>query len=370
MPSLIARAKGALAGARSRSPLADHLVRMQSHYGKVNGSAQAGAVTYFAFLSFFPILALAFFVVGYIAKVYASARADLVTAITDVLPGIIATQQPDGTMTAGISLDSIERAATTVGILGLFGVIYSGLGWLSGMRSALQIVFEMPKSQQPSFVIGKLRDLATLLVIGLTLLLSVAVTAGVVGFSDRILDLVGLGHELTWLVKVVGVLVGLAANMLLFYALFRLLARPREPRRALGQGALLGALGFEVLKFASSYLLKLTQNQPAFQAFGIALVLLVWINYFSRIVMYAAAWAHTSRPARRHRDAQAPPVTPDAQALRSRVEASRAGVPVVPVGAAANERAPAQTGPDPRLAFGAGAATALGLVALVRRRHR
>ena len=34
------------------------------HYGDVKGSLQAGAVTYFAFLSFFPILALAFFVVG------------------------------------------------------------------------------------------------------------------------------------------------------------------------------------------------------------------------------------------------------------------------------------------------------------------
>ena len=62
--------------------------------------------------------------------------------------------------------------------------------------------------------------------------------------------------------------------------------------------ALLGAVGFEALKLASSYLLKATQNQSALQAFGIALVLLVWINYFSRVVMYAASWAHTSRPAR------------------------------------------------------------------------
>ena len=28
-------------------------------------------------------------------------------------------------------------------------------------------------------------------------------------------------------------------------------------------------------------------------AFGTALILLVWINYFSRVVLYAAAWAHT-----------------------------------------------------------------------------
>ena len=50
---------------------------MQEHYGAVKAGQQAGAVTYFAFLSFFPILALAFFVVGWIAKVYPDAQDDL-----------------------------------------------------------------------------------------------------------------------------------------------------------------------------------------------------------------------------------------------------------------------------------------------------
>ena len=185
-----------------------------------------------------------------------------------------------------------------MGIIGLIGVLYAGLSWLSGMRAALQSVFEMPRSQHPNFLIGKLRDLLALVIIGITLMLSVAVTGAVVGFSDRLLDLVHAGHQLSWLVQLLGVAVGLGTNMLLFYVLFRLLARPQEPARALWQGALLGGLGFEALKLASSYLLRLTHNQPAFQAFGIALVLLIWINYFSRTVMYAAAWAHTSRPAR------------------------------------------------------------------------
>ena len=32
-------------------------------------------------------------------------------------------------------------------------------------------------------------------------------------------------------------------------------------------------------------------SSPAFQAFGIALILLVWIHYFARVLLYAAAWA-------------------------------------------------------------------------------
>ncbi len=85
---------------------------------------------------------------------------------------------------------------------------------------------------------------------------------------------------------------------MLFYALFRLLGDPDVPSRSLWSGAVFGALGFEVLKRLSSLLLSTTEGQPAFQAFGIALILLVWINYFSRVVMYAASWAYTTAAAR------------------------------------------------------------------------
>ena len=84
--------------------------------------------------------------------------------------------------------------------------------------------------------------------------------------------------------------------MLLFFVLFTLLVRPRHPASVAVGGALLGAIAFEVLKWLSSFLIGLTKDQPAFQAFGIALILLVWINYFSRVVVYAAAWAFTTVP--------------------------------------------------------------------------
>jgi membrane protein len=342
MAAPLTRGKAAVDRARHRWPLFDHAVLTGRHYARVNGSGLAGSVTYFAFLSFFPILALAFFVVGYVSRVYPAARDNLVTAIGTVLPHII------GGGDGQIRLETVQDAAGTAGLFGALGLLYSGLGWLAGMRTALETVFEMPRSQFPSFVVGKLRDLAFLAIVGATLLVSVAVTGLVTGSSSWLLDLVGIGHDLSWLVHVVGAVVGVAANTVLFYLLFRLLARPVTPRRALWQGALLGAIGFEVLKLASTLLLASSRGRPAFQVFGIALIVLVWINYFSRVVMLAAAWAHTSAPAR---------------AARAR----RADVPEPPAPAAAEPAEPARLGP--RLAFGAGAATALGLVALLRRRR-
>jgi membrane protein len=65
-------------------------------------------------------------------------------------------------------------------------------------------------------------------------------------------------------------------------------------------------VGFELLKQLSTLLIRSTQGQPAFQVFGLALILLVWINYFSRIVLYAAAWAWSAPAARALRDASTP----------------------------------------------------------------
>jgi membrane protein len=317
----------------------------------VGASHQAGAVTYFAFLSFFPILALAFFVVGWVSKVYPDAQRDLVKAIDQVLPDLV------GNREGQVSITAIQDAAQTIALLGLAGVLYAGLGWITAMRDALEVVFELPKREQPSFVRGKVRDLVSLATIGVVLIVSVAVAGFVTGFSGLVLDWVSLDAELGWFVTLIGRVIGFAANALLFFALFRLLAQPHAPKRSLWSGAMLGAVAFEVLKALSFLLLAATEDQPAFQAFGIALILVVWINYFSRVVLYAAAWAHTSAAAREIREHEA--------FERARMhQLTRVDLHEAPL--AAPDAAPGR--PLDTKSFAAGGAATLALVALLRRK--
>lgn len=284
---------------RERRPWLDRVLRMQEHYSAVKGNLQAGAVTYFAFLSFFPILALAFFIVGYVARVFPEVQDNLTEAIEQVLPGLV------GEGSSQISLESIQDAAGAVGLIGLAGVLYAGLGWLSGMRESLLVMFEQPEGERPSFVIGKLRDLASLAFIGVVMVVSVGISGVVARFSTDLLEMLDLGIGLAPVLTAVSIVIGLGAGALLFFALFQLLARPDLRHAELWAGALLGAIGFELLKQLSTFLIASTKSQPAFQAFGIALILVVWINYFSRVVMYAAAWAHTSSAAVARREAAA-----------------------------------------------------------------
>ncbi len=223
--------------------------------------------------------------------------------INNLLPGVV------GTGDGQVRIRDIEDYAATVGLFGLVGVIYSGLGWLSGMRQALGVMFVTPRGEQPNFVLGKLRDLGTLLLIGLILLTSVAISGAVTGFSSAILRLIGIDPESlvpNIVLVVLGHALAIVASTVLLLAMFKLLiTHSYLPRRSMQEGALLGAIGFEGLKLVANLLLGGTAGSPAFQAFGVALILVVWINYFSRLVMYAASWAYTSPRAQALREAEA-----------------------------------------------------------------
>src|SRR4051812_7243693 len=148
MASLKERAAATLARLRERFPWLDHILRMVQHYSVVNGNAQAGAITYFGFLSFFPILALGFFVIGLVAQLYPDIKPQMIAEINELLPGVI------GNPPGQISLKTIEDYSGRVGLIGLLVLLYSGLGWLSGLRQALEVMFVVPRQEQTNFLLG------------------------------------------------------------------------------------------------------------------------------------------------------------------------------------------------------------------------
>jgi len=126
MASLKERVTGRVDRLRERFAWFDHAVRTVRHYGTVNGDGQAGAVTYFGFLSVFPILALSFFVVGLLAHLYPDIRPTMVREIGTLLPGVI------GEGKGQIPVETIESsaggAASLLGVLGLLGLLILAFG--------------------------------------------------------------------------------------------------------------------------------------------------------------------------------------------------------------------------------------------------
>ncbi|MPZ94700.1 MAG: YihY/virulence factor BrkB family protein [Propionibacteriales bacterium] len=356
---LVAVVKERFARLRERRPFVEHVVRTVQHYGAMQGTVLAGAVTFFGFLSFFPILALGFFVVGWVATVYPNAEQDLVTAITDVLPGLI------GDQPGQISIDTFKNAGGAAGLIGLIGLLYSGLGWLSGMRAALQQAFVVPAAAKRNLVLGKAVDLVVLAAIGVTLIVSVALTGLVATVLETILGWLQLDAVagMGLLFRALAVLLGLAASTALFFVMYRLLANPQLPRGAVLKGAVLAGIGFEVLKNLAWLLIAQASSSPAAAVLGISLVLLVWINYFSRVTMLGAAWAYTD------------PVAAAQRAVEAQARELDAGVQYVAVSgarplAAAMRESQRQRRVD-RISLASGVAigaVSAGLASILRRR--
>jgi membrane protein len=291
-PGLKDRLMARVAAARDRFGLLNHAVETVLHYNNVRGNVLSGAVTYFGFLSFFPVLALGFATVGYVALAYPDADEDLLTGLQSVLPGLVGEEGSD----APIKISTFTDAARTATVFGAVGLLYTGLGWLSALREALQAIFGVPPGDARNLVMGKLFDLVTLLVLGVVLVLSVSLSGLVTASLDatlgflRLDDVPGMGL-LAW---AVAVSLGVAVTTALFLTMFKLLPDPDLPRMALAKGALFGALAFELLKALANTLISTATRNPAFALLGVSLVLLVYINYFSRIALLAASWAAMS----------------------------------------------------------------------------
>ena len=285
---LVSRVAPRLRAARARWPGVDHAVRAFDRHSAVLGGQVAAGITYFGFLSFFPLLALAFAVVGYVSVVYPDAREGITSAVQSAFPSLI------GPGAGQIDIDDVVAAKAGAGVLGLAGLLYAGLGWVDSLRDGLRIVFGTI-DDSPPFVRKKLIDLVVLILLGLAVLGSIVVSSLATAATALVLGWVGLADSLaaTALLKVLAVVLAVAFDTVVLGILLTRLSGAGLSWRQVGSGAVLGAVGFEVLKLLGTFLIGRTTDNPAYATFGVVVGLLIWINLVSRLLVYTAAWTAT-----------------------------------------------------------------------------
>ena len=274
------------ARAREKRPALDHLVRAFGRYTADAGDRQAASVTFFGFLSFFPILALATAVLSF--ALGDDAVGEVVEQVNSYAPGLA----------EQLELEEIlgsDRAAGVAGLLGLAGLLYSGLGWVDALREAVRAIWHH-NVKEGNFLVKKAKDVLILLGLGATILLSVAISAATGAFTGFALELVDLQDSTiaTVLAKVVGVALGLLTSTGLFLFLFWRLPKVQSPFRKVAQGAVLAAVLFEVLKRVGAFYIERTTANPLYGSFAVVVGLLIWINIVSRMLLICAAWTVTA----------------------------------------------------------------------------
>lgn len=283
-----ARVSATVRSWRARRPWFDHAVRAYDRNSEVLGNQLAGAITYFGFLSFFPLLALGFSLIGYISEIYPKAQDDVTRAVQDAFPSLI------GAGDGQINVQDIIDARAGAGIIALLGLAYAGMGWLDALRVGLRRVFATA-DEPVSFVKKKLVDVVVLFLLGASLMGSLVVSSTATAATTFVLDKVGLEETpvAVGLLKVIAVALAVAADTVLFAILLSRLSGTKLPWRQVRSGALLGAVGFEVLKLLGTFLIGRTTANPLYATFGVVVGLLVWMNFVARLTLFAAAWTAT-----------------------------------------------------------------------------
>lgn len=283
----------------SARPGIAHLIRAGARFTDRLGNQFGAAITYFSFLAVVPLLLATF---GITALVLDQNTIEQLKAKANA-------QVPGGLLSGAI--DTAVKSAAAIGIIGLVIAIYSGIGWMANLRDAVQAQwrprFEKTETEkQQKFYVTMGQDLLTLAGIGLALLVSIVLTA--VGGSAQSLVLGWLGlDQIGWLrpvFSVVPFLLAIAADVIIFAWFYRMMRIPdyTPPKGAVLKGAVIVAVGFEVLKVAMTFLAPRLGNSPSAVVFGNIILLLFFFNLVAKLVLFVGAWIGTAEKPQSHEE--------------------------------------------------------------------
>src|SRR6185312_852170 len=275
---------------RARYAWFDHVMQAQTRYRESKGDFFAAGITYYTMFALFPMLMVAFAIAGFVLSRQPDLLEDIDNWVKQTISGDVGRQLLE-------LIDAAIRSRTSVGIIGLAVALWAGLGWMANLREALSAMWEQ-RQDDASFVRTKLSDLVALVsafvAIVLTLALS-ALSSG--GVMRKMLEWLGLEHApgVSLALQVASVVASLLISWLLFTWMIARLPRESLSFRSSVRAGLLAAVGFEVFKQLGSFYLRSVMHGPAGSTFGPVIGLLVFAYITARLILFATAWAATSK---------------------------------------------------------------------------
>ncbi|MET8567422.1 YihY/virulence factor BrkB family protein [Streptomyces sp. NPDC004783] len=263
-----------------------HAWRSYERLDRVKWTRLAAAMTFTSFLALFPLLSLA----------AAVAAALLSKEQQDTLQNKIAEQVPG--ISDQLDIQGLVDNAGTVGLIAGFLLLFTGMGWVDATRGCLRAVWELPDEEENP-VLRRGKDAGVLVGLGGALLVTVGIStvaSALVGWIIRQLGIAEGGFG-SVLLHIAAFAVAVLADFLLLLYVLTLLPGVQPARRRLMVAALIGAVGFELLKLLLSGYMQGVAAKSMYGAFGVPVALLLWINFTTKLVLFCAAWTATGSKA-------------------------------------------------------------------------
>lgn len=230
-----------------------------------------GLLTFYAFVSLFPLLLLLVTVLG-IALRHDPALQDW------VLRSALADFPVIGDQLRG-NIHALGRGASGL-VIGLVGSLLGARGLANAAQNVLNRLWAVPYNRRPGFPWSWLRSYAFIAVVGI----GIAATTLVADLSFG----VGSG-PLSIAVRVVALSGAVVIGTLTYWLALRLAIAGEVPGRDLWTGAVIGAVGWQFLQAIGGYYIthQLSHASGLYGTFGLVLGLIAWLYLQARVTLYA-----------------------------------------------------------------------------------
>jgi YihY family inner membrane protein len=242
-------------------------------YADDQGGYLAALITYYGFLSLFPLLLLLSSVLGFVLRGDPGLQQRIIHSALAQFPVIgHDLGQPGKLGGEGAGL-----------VIGLLGTLYGGLGVAQAGQNAMNTVWAVPRNHRPNPLASRLRSLLLLCTVGLGVLATTVVSA--LGSSAG-----AFGAELGVGLKIALTVLSVGLNVVLFLIGFKLATAADIGTRRLVPGAAAAAICWQLLQsFGTAYVGHVVKHASATNGvFALVLGLIAWIYLGAAVVVMCA----------------------------------------------------------------------------------
>lgn len=239
-------------------------------FGDDNAGVLVSTLTLSAFGTLFPLLLLLVTILGLVLNSHSGLRTDVLHSTLSHFPII------GNDLASNIkALHRDSPIGLTVGILGL---VWGSLGLAQNGIFTMEQVWNVPGPDRPNYIKRLGRSVSFLAVLGLGLIVSTVLAAGVPTVKGSIV------------LAIVGAVLSVLVNFAEYLFAFRVLTPHNISLRCLLPGAALAGVGWTILQAFGGYVVGryLKNDNAVYGLFGIVLGLLAWVYLIVELTVYSA----------------------------------------------------------------------------------
>lgn len=254
-------------------------------YLEIGGSTLSAAVSYYIFLSLFPILILTISILGYVTQDYGPAYDSIMGLFSQVMPGY--------THLVERNFDAIISNASELGFVAFAGLLWVSMGVFSSIEFSLNTVFEVKEYQ--SVLRTGLLGLSGVFLLACLILVS-TLTTPVKGVLVVVLSVLPLMDQqnAALIVGFVLTFMPFLVSFLLFFTLYRFIPARRVGEKEVVAGAVVASVTWELAKNVLFWYLtaRMGYYELVYGSLVLIIVTILWSYIFSLILVYVGCMVY------------------------------------------------------------------------------